>query len=152
MRAASTSGANGGSPMETRRAGPLAPPRRVVHMNAMKRMHRCAAAALIPALLILALAAALAPPADAQTPAPAQSAAAAPAKPTPHHGGEASLKLPDLGQASFLGFNGRTLLSAGLVVCLLGLAFGLVIYSQLKNLPVHQSMLDISEEMSSIDW
>ena len=114
-------------------------------MNAMKRMHRCAAAALIPGLLVLALAAAFAPPADAQTPAPAQSAPAAPAKPTPHHGGEASLKLPDLGQATFLGFNGRTLLTAGLVVCLLGLAFGLVIYSQLKNLPVHQSMLDISE-------
>src|SRR5262245_54026103 len=126
MRAASTSGANGGSPMETRRAGPLAPPRRVVHMNAMKRMHRCAAAALIPALLILALAAALAPPADAQTPAPAQSAAAAPAKPTPHHGGEASLKLPDLGQASFLAFKGLTPLTSGLLYALPGRPVGLL--------------------------
>jgi K(+)-stimulated pyrophosphate-energized sodium pump len=33
----------------------------------------------------------------------------------------------------------------GLGVCLLGLAFGLVIYRQLKNLPVHGSMLEISE-------
>ena len=33
----------------------------------------------------------------------------------------------------------------GLVVSLLGLVFGLVIYTQLKNLPVHRSMLEISE-------
>ena len=33
----------------------------------------------------------------------------------------------------------------GLVVCVLGLVFGLVIYGQLKNLPVHQSMREISE-------
>src|SRR5262249_41283451 len=52
---------------------------------------------------------------------------------------------PDLGQASFVGINGRTLLMAGLVVSLLGLVFGLVIYTQLKALPVHQSMLEISE-------
>ena len=41
--------------------------------------------------------------------------------------------------------NGRTLLQFGLIVCVLGLVFGLVIYSQLKNLPVHKSMRDISE-------
>ena len=40
---------------------------------------------------------------------------------------------------------GTRLLSAGIVVCLLGLVFGLVIYCQLKNLPVHKSMLEISE-------
>src|SRR6266404_5779581 len=44
-----------------------------------------------------------------------------------------------------VGMSGRTMLQWGLLVCLLGLAFGLVIYSQLKNLPVHQSMKDISE-------
>jgi K(+)-stimulated pyrophosphate-energized sodium pump len=60
-------------------------------------------------------------------------------------GGEASLKVPDLGQAQFLGMNGRTLLMSGLLVCVLGLVFGLVIYSQLKNLPVHESMREISE-------
>jgi K(+)-stimulated pyrophosphate-energized sodium pump len=60
-------------------------------------------------------------------------------------GGEANLTVPDLGQASFGGVNGRTLLMAGLLVCGLGLVFGLVIYRQLKNLPVHESMREISE-------
>ena len=60
-------------------------------------------------------------------------------------GGEASLIVPDLGQASFAGVNGRTLLLWGLVVCVLGLLFGLVIFVQLRNLPVHQSMREISE-------
>jgi K(+)-stimulated pyrophosphate-energized sodium pump len=60
-------------------------------------------------------------------------------------GGEANLILPDLGQVEFQGINGRTLLMGGLGVCVLGLAFGLVIYTQLKNLPVHRSMLEISE-------
>jgi K(+)-stimulated pyrophosphate-energized sodium pump len=32
----------------------------------------------------------------------------------------------------------------GLGVCVLGLVFGLVIYNQLKNLPVHSAMRDIS--------
>ena len=44
-----------------------------------------------------------------------------------------------------MGVNGRSLLMAGLVVCLLGLAFGMVIFTQLKNLPVHRSMLEVSE-------
>src|SRR5262249_58837390 len=44
-----------------------------------------------------------------------------------------------------LGVIGRSLLTAGLALCVLALVFGLVIYTQLKNLPVHQSMLDISE-------
>ncbi|HYY56338.1 MAG TPA: sodium-translocating pyrophosphatase, partial [Pyrinomonadaceae bacterium] len=38
-----------------------------------------------------------------------------------------------------------TLLMLGLVVCFLGLLFGLVIFMQLKNLPVHRSMREISE-------
>ncbi|MBL8205657.1 MAG: sodium-translocating pyrophosphatase [Blastocatellia bacterium] len=61
-------------------------------------------------------------------------------------GGEASLVLPDLSQVSFLGgVNGHTLLLVGLVVSALGMIFGLIIYNQLKNLPVHKSMLEISE-------
>ena len=61
-------------------------------------------------------------------------------------GGEANLVLPDLAQATFLGgTNGRTLLMWGLLVCALGLLFGLVTFMQLKNLPVHRSMLEISE-------
>ncbi|HUL71985.1 MAG TPA: sodium-translocating pyrophosphatase [Vicinamibacterales bacterium] len=61
-------------------------------------------------------------------------------------GGEANLVLPDLHRQTFLGgIDGHTLLLAGLVVCALGLIFGLVIRTQLKNLPVHQSMREISE-------
>lgn len=61
-------------------------------------------------------------------------------------GGEANLRLPDLSGVNFLGgTNGRTLLLSGLIVCALGLLFGLLIYTQLKKLPVHQAMRDISE-------
>jgi len=68
------------------------------------------------------------------------------AQPASAGGGEAELILPDLGQATFLGgINGRSLLMIGLGVCALGLLFGLTIYTQLKNSPVHKSMLEISE-------
>src|SRR5580704_15178452 len=60
-------------------------------------------------------------------------------------GGEAGLKLPDLSQVSFLGIDGHKLLLFGIVICIFGLAFGLAIYTRLKNLPVHKSMRDISE-------
>ena len=61
-------------------------------------------------------------------------------------GGEAQLVIPDLSQATFLGgTNGRSLLMWGLAVCALGLLFGLVTYTQLRNLSVHRSMLEISE-------
>jgi len=62
--------------------------------------------------------------------------------------GEANLVLPDLGssQVTFLGgTSGRTLLMGGLVICALGLLFGLVSFMQLRNLPVHRSMREISE-------
>jgi len=61
-------------------------------------------------------------------------------------GGEASLKLPDLSQVTFLGtIDGHKLLMIGLLFCALGLLFGLVIFTKLKNLPVHRAMLEISE-------
>jgi K(+)-stimulated pyrophosphate-energized sodium pump len=63
-------------------------------------------------------------------------------------GGEASLKLPDLSSVSFAhfwGLNGHQLLSIGLLFCAGGLLFGLAIYVQLKNLPVHKSLREISE-------
>src|SRR5512134_1780594 len=62
-----------------------------------------------------------------------------------HGGGEANLILPDLGSEQFLGMSGHSLLLAGIVVCVLGLVFGLVVAKQLKALPVHRSMLEISE-------
>ncbi len=64
----------------------------------------------------------------------------------PEASGEAGLRLPDMSSVSFLnGIDGHKLLMIGLVFCVLGLGFGLMIYTKLKNLPVHQSMLDISE-------
>ena len=62
---------------------------------------------------------------------------------------EANLVLPDLSDpalATFLGgMTGSTLLSWGLLICLLGLVFGAVIYTQVKKLPVHKSMAEVSE-------
>ncbi len=60
-------------------------------------------------------------------------------------GGEANLVLPDLARVSFLGFDGHTLLLIGLIVCFLGLLFGLAIFLNLKNRSVHSSMREISE-------
>ena len=73
--------------------------------------------------------------------------AAQPAEAPAHApGGEVNLVLPDLGSVSFLGgIDGHTLLLSGLVVSVLGLLFGLIFYTQLKNLPVHSSMLEVSE-------
>ena len=62
-----------------------------------------------------------------------------------HSGGEASLKLPDLGLAEFRGVNGRSLLLTGLGVCVLGLLFGFATYRSIKNQPVHVAMREISE-------
>ncbi|HEY0430509.1 MAG TPA: sodium/proton-translocating pyrophosphatase, partial [Pyrinomonadaceae bacterium] len=64
-----------------------------------------------------------------------------------HAGGEANLILPNLSDVSFFGgsVNGHNLLLAGLVVCMLGLLFGLAIYMNLKKLPVHRAMREISE-------
>jgi K(+)-stimulated pyrophosphate-energized sodium pump len=60
-------------------------------------------------------------------------------------GGEANLKLPDLSTVSFLGLDGHRLLMIGILFCIFGLGFGLVIYTRLKNLPVHRAMREISE-------
>ena len=63
------------------------------------------------------------------------------------HANESSLVLPDLSNpaVTFGGLTGHTLLTIGLVVCAAGLVFGLFIYKHLKNLPVHRSMLEVSE-------
>ena len=85
---------------------------------------------VVPMLIVLALAAATRP---------------AFAQPERAGGGEANLVLPDLSVVEFGGVNARTLLTGGLVVCALGLGFGLFVFTQLKNLPVHQSMREVSE-------
>ena len=58
---------------------------------------------------------------------------------------EAELKIPDLGSVSFVGMSGHNLLLLGLIVCLGGIAFGLVQFMQIRNLPVHKAMREISE-------
>ena len=69
------------------------------------------------------------------------------AQPESAGGGEASLVLPDLARAdvTFFGMNGHALLMIGLLFCVGGLLFGLAIYVQLKNMPVHRTMREISE-------
>ncbi|HET7749455.1 MAG TPA: sodium-translocating pyrophosphatase [Terriglobales bacterium] len=73
------------------------------------------------------------------------NAAAAVAQPASEATGEANLKLPDLSSVNFMGVDGHRLLVYGIGFCVLGLVFGLVMYMSLKRLPVHRSMLEISE-------
>jgi K(+)-stimulated pyrophosphate-energized sodium pump len=73
------------------------------------------------------------------------AAAAALLGSAPASASEAELVLPDLASVSFFGLTGSTLLLGGLFVCLLGLLFGLVMYKQLENMPVHKSMREVSE-------
>jgi K(+)-stimulated pyrophosphate-energized sodium pump len=60
---------------------------------------------------------------------------------------EASLKLPSFSEPLFFGgsTSGASILMWGIVVSALGMAFGVWQYMQLRNLPVHKSMLEISE-------
>ncbi|MBP7203158.1 MAG: sodium-translocating pyrophosphatase [Propionivibrio sp.] len=66
-----------------------------------------------------------------------------------HASSEANLVLPNLGDAalaSFLGgMTGWQLLAYGLIVCIAGLAFGAIVYGQIKAMPVHRSMAEVSE-------
>jgi K(+)-stimulated pyrophosphate-energized sodium pump len=105
-------------------------------MNWMHSETARAAVGIVAALLLALTACAFAAP---------EARAAAPAGTGQHAGGEANLIVPDLGQVAVGGMNGRSLLLAGLIVCVLGLLFGVVIFVQLRNLPVHASMREISE-------
>ncbi len=96
----------------------------------------CAVLAILAVTLIASLAA---PTVRAQAPQQESSAV------SHQGGGEASLILPDLGQVEMSGMNVRTLLKMGIVICMLGFLFGLVIFLQVRSLPVHKSMREISE-------
>ena len=98
------------------------------------------AAALVLASLVLVM---LAPPAVAFAQQPEPAGASAPE--AEHRGGEVNLVLPDLEQVDVGGYNGRTLLLGGVLVSIGGLLFGLLMLRQLKNLPVHRSMAEISD-------
>ncbi|HUG54351.1 MAG TPA: sodium-translocating pyrophosphatase [Vicinamibacteria bacterium] len=74
---------------------------------------------------------------------PALAQPAAPREHTP--GGEVNIQLPDLDQGSFFGLTGHDFLLGGLLVCVLGLLFGLWTYLEVRKLAVHRSMAEISE-------
>src|SRR5439155_655452 len=106
-------------------------------MDRIDSAYRRAVLRLVPASVLFALLTlAIAPAAVAQS---REGAAVS------ETGGEAGLRVPDLGVVRFGGVSGSALLIAGLVVCVLGLVFGLVIYGQLRKLPVHEAMQEISE-------
>jgi len=76
---------------------------------------------------------------------PALLAAAAVLIAAPAGASEAELTIPDLSTVAFMGVDGHTLLLFGLLVCLAGMGFGLVQFMQIRNLPVHRAMREISE-------
>jgi K(+)-stimulated pyrophosphate-energized sodium pump len=124
-------------------------------MNVLGFVRRVAGRLTVPALSLLALLVLIgvrpvaaqgadtvlifAPRDSVQVPAATQAA--------PEHelGGEVNLRLPSLAQGDFLGLNGHQLLLWGLLVCVFGLLFGLLTYVQVKKLPVHKAMLEVSE-------
>jgi len=90
----------------------------------------------------------LAPVSSAQNrPVPPEARGSGPSRQAVTHdvGGEANLVLPDLSRVEFLGVNGHSLLLVGLIFCALGLLFGWAMFMNLKKLPVHRSMREISE-------
>jgi len=108
--------------------------------NRARTRRRPVASLLMMWLMVLALATLAAPHTGL---AAAEPAAGGPV--AERAGSEAALILPDLGAVKFFGMSGRTLLSFGLLVCLLGLLFGLLTYWQVRKLPVHAAMAEISD-------
>src|SRR5436190_15349289 len=101
-------------------------------------MQRMTIRLLLPLLMAAAFVAVSRPALAAQPPErPAEAAHA--------RGGEANLVVPDLSILKLRGVGSGTLLGGGLVIAALGLAFGLFVFTQLKNMPVHQSMREVSE-------
>src|SRR5438093_3537039 len=110
----------------------------------MNRMHSATARSTLRIISVLLLA--LTVSAVAVAPEALAAAPAVPAGAGQHAGGgEANLRVPDPGQVVVGGMNGRTLLLLGQVVCVLGLLFGIVIFTQLRGMPVHPAMREISE-------
>src|SRR5688572_24502040 len=101
--------------------------------------------AVMVACLMVAAAVVYGPRLGAAPQAPTPQAPQTTPPPVTAHTSEANLQLPDLGTVSFHGMPGDTLLMLGLIVCGLGLIFGLVIMRQLKAMAVHASMLEVSE-------
>ncbi len=58
---------------------------------------------------------------------------------------ESQLVLPNFSAVTFHGISGWTILALGLIVCAFGMIFGMAVYTRLRKMPVHKSMLEISE-------
>ncbi len=58
---------------------------------------------------------------------------------------EADINLPNLELVNFPGMTGMHLMYIGLVVCAIGLIFGLVQYRQTAAIPVHEAMSSVSQ-------
>src|SRR6185436_13010092 len=103
-------------------------------MRAMREMSRALSRVLTCFVLLMVL-------------MPALALAQAPQAPAgePRAGGEVNLVLPDLSSVDAGALKKQGLLMVGLGVSALGVLFGLVILTQLKNLPVLRSMREISE-------
>ena len=68
------------------------------------------------------------------------------------HASEADLKIPPLDAVKFdglFGVSGVTLMYFGILMCAIGVVFGLVQYQQTRALPVHKSMADVSQIICS---
>lgn len=65
--------------------------------------------------------------------------------PHPVFAGEADLIIPSLDRPIALGLSGQMLLFGGIAISVMGLAFGIWIFAHLRNLPVHKSMLEVSD-------
>src|SRR5512138_1199258 len=100
---------------------------------------------VVAPIVVLGALMALASPVWAMQAGQPEAREATAASPAHGGGGEMDLKLPDLSSVQFRGVDGHTLLMGGLVVAALGLVFGLFAFTQLKNLPVHPSMREVSE-------
>jgi K(+)-stimulated pyrophosphate-energized sodium pump len=107
----------------------------------MRELFKACGRAVAGMALMLSMVPAVAAAQQPEGTAPGQAVAEQEHRP----GGEANLILPDLGLVDVGGYNGRSLLLIGIVVSIGGIFFGLVIMNQLKNLPVHKSMLEMSE-------
>lgn len=64
----------------------------------------------------------------------------------PVHASEAGLVVPDLGSVTFVGgISGHVLLLWGILVCVIGIGFGLFMFARVKKMPVHKAMREVSE-------
>jgi K(+)-stimulated pyrophosphate-energized sodium pump len=117
-------------------------------LNSATLLNRAASTLVLLFVFAVRLAAAQpepGPPVQPDTAVTATQDSAAAHAATHAPGGEVNLRLPSLAQGEFLGLNGHQILLWGLLVCALGLFFGFTTYRQVKRLPVHRSMLEVSE-------